>query len=349
VRYVLLLGGAIFLWWGTELYVKYERPRMLYLRVLAVAVGCLVTFVWISWRGTLSGDIVIYFSGLVYLLSGYTVLRISQSPGQKLLGWLYSIWGIYIIEQPLVATLTPDLVTSGYIIVSFMAGLLAISVVVLALEVTRLKHGDYLQKAVMALSTAMEAKDTSTTNHSQRVAVLAAAIAAQMGLNKWEVQRIRFAGLLHDLGKIGIPDSILFKQGKLTPEEFTVIKRHPMTGYRILHAAGEVFNPIMHLVKHHHERWDGTGYPQGLKGKDIPLGASILAVADAFEAMTSRRPYREPLIEEKALLEIEANINTQFHPQVASLFVDHFGDILKMARNGLSSDVISRYLPVEEY
>ncbi|MHB1128008.1 MAG: HD-GYP domain-containing protein [Bacillota bacterium] len=349
IQHVLMLTATIFLWWGTELYAKIERQRILYLRAVVVTAGLLVTVVRLSWDNPMSGEIILYFSGLVYLISGYTVLRLSKSPRQKLLGWLYTIWGIHIFELPLVATFSNDFATNRYIIISFLAGLLAMCVAVLALEETRLKRGQYLQKAVLALSVAMEAKDPCTIYHSHGVAALAVAIAAQMKLSDWEIEKIRCAGLLHDIGKIGIPDSLLCKPGTLTLEEFTVIKRHPLTGYRILAAAGEVFAPIEHFVKYHHERWDGQGYPQGLKGKEIPLGASILAVADAFEAMTSRRPYRDPYSEDEALIEIEANINSQFSPQVAQLFIENFREIKKKSRNGFLTDIVTKQLPIEEY
>jgi diguanylate cyclase (GGDEF)-like protein len=156
----------------------------------------------------------------------------------------------------------------------------------------------------------VDAKDPSTANHSETVSALAAAIGAEMGLDENIVDQLALGGLLHDIGKIGIPDSLLQAPRGLTPVEFETIKAHPALGFSLLEGLG--IAPIDEWILHHHENWDGTGYPDRLAGEDIPLGARIIRVADAFEAMTANRPYRTAQTVEYALAELRANAGTQF-------------------------------------
>jgi diguanylate cyclase (GGDEF)-like protein len=164
----------------------------------------------------------------------------------------------------------------------------------------------------------VDAKDPSTANHSETVSALAAAIGAEMGLDETVVDQLALAGLLHDIGKIGIPDSLLQAPRGLTPAEFEAIKAHPALGFSLLEGLG--IAPIDDWILHHHENWDGSGYPDGLSGEDIPLGARIIRVADAFEAMTANRPYRVAQPVRYALNELRANAGTQFeHSAVAAV------------------------------
>jgi diguanylate cyclase (GGDEF)-like protein len=156
----------------------------------------------------------------------------------------------------------------------------------------------------------VDAKDPSTGNHSETVSALAAAIGAELGLDEHTVDQLALGGLLHDIGKIGIPDSLLQAPRALTPVEFEAIKAHPALGFSLLEGLG--IAPIDDWILHHHENWDGSGYPDGLAGEDIPLGARIIRVADAFEAMTANRPYRSAQPVEYALNELRANAGTQF-------------------------------------
>jgi len=156
---------------------------------------------------------------------------------------------------------------------------------------------------ITSLVYALEAKDKYTCGHSQKVADIAVAIAKEMGLRQERVEKIRLAGLLHDLGKIGIKESILNKTSRLLDEEYQHIKKHPEIGEHIL--APITDGEILALIRNHHERYDGTGYPDQLKITQIPLGARILSVSDAYDAMTSERPYRKPLSKKDALAEIE--------------------------------------------
>lgn len=144
---------------------------------------------------------------------------------------------------------------------------------------------------VLALVSAIDAKDPYTCGHSSRVSKLAEMLACELGFDPDMVETVRMAGLLHDIGKIGVPDAILGKPDKLTDEEFAEMRKHPELGYRILRGIPQ-FEAMLPGVRHHHESWDGSGYPSGLAGEEIPPIARLLAVADAFDAMTSDRPYR---------------------------------------------------------
>ncbi len=174
--------------------------------------------------------------------------------------------------------------------------------------------------AIRALVNALEARDKYTSGHSQRVTDLAADITRKMKLSPEATDTIILAGLVHDIGKIGISESILNKPDRLTDEEYRQIQRHPEIGERILSpvAADE---EILRLVRSHHEHFDGSGYPDGLRSEQIPLGARILAVADAFEAMTSERPYRKALDPTEAYAEIERRKGAQFDPEVVDVLL----------------------------
>ncbi|MBI4499251.1 MAG: response regulator [Chloroflexi bacterium] len=171
------------------------------------------------------------------------------------------------------------------------------------------------------LALAAEYRDDETGRHTQRVGQLAAVVAAQLGLPGDQVELLRLAAPLHDVGKIGVPDVILRKPGKLTPEEFAVVKTHTTVGARIL-AGGrsDLVQLAETIALAHHERWDGTGYPQGLKGDDIPLLARIVTVADVYDALIYERPYKAAWPLQEALAEIERQKGRQFDPQVVDAF-----------------------------
>ena len=171
-------------------------------------------------------------------------------------------------------------------------------------------------QVVTALAQAIDAKDNYTNGHSTRVASYAKMIAAKCGYSKEEQVEIYMAGLLHDVGKIGVPDEVINKKSKLSEEEFELIKRHPSIGSSILESIKE--RPLLAIgARWHHERYDGTGYPDGLSGENIPEVARIIAVADAYDAMTSKRSYRDVLPREKVIDEIKTCSGTQFDPQFA--------------------------------
>lgn len=172
---------------------------------------------------------------------------------------------------------------------------------------------------VEALAAAVDAKDPYTRGHAQRVSIYAAAIAGALGLSATQVERVRLAGLLHDVGKIGISDAILTKAGPLTAEEGVALQQHPVIGERMLSVV-PFLREILPAVRHHHERWDGQGYPDGLAGAKIPPDAAILMVADAFDAMTTSRPYRSALPLGEALRRMREGQGTQFDPRAVVAF-----------------------------
>ncbi len=178
----------------------------------------------------------------------------------------------------------------------------------------------YLE-SIETLRYTVEAKDPYTRGHSDRVSEFSVLIGKKLGLDEAQLKTLKIGGLFHDIGKIGIPDSILLKESKLTPEEYSEIKHHPSIGVHILSNA-EIFKDIIPIVKYHHERYDGRGYPENLKGEDIPYLARITSVADAFDAMSSRRTYRNNLELETIKGEIRNNLSTQFDPKIATAFLD---------------------------
>ena len=167
----------------------------------------------------------------------------------------------------------------------------------------------------------VEAKDPYTRGHSDRVSEYSVLIGKKLGLDEKALHILKIGGLFHDIGKIGIPDSILLKESKLSDEEYSQIKNHPMIGVHMLGDAA-IFTDILPIVKHHHERYDGRGYPSQLVGEDIPYVARIAAVADTFDAMTSKRSYRDSLPIDVVRVEIERCSGTQFDPNIAKVFLD---------------------------
>ena len=167
----------------------------------------------------------------------------------------------------------------------------------------------------------VEAKDPYTRGHSDRVSEYSVLIGKKLGLDEKTLHILKIGGLFHDIGKIGIPDSILLKESKLSDEEYSQIKNHPMIGVHMLGDAA-IFTDILPIVKHHHERYDGRGYPSQLVGDDIPYVARIAAVADTFDAMTSKRSYRNSLPIDVVRAEIERCSGTQFDPNIAKVFLD---------------------------
>ena len=177
----------------------------------------------------------------------------------------------------------------------------------------------YVQ-TIETLRHVVESRDKETKGHSERVAILAKALAEEMQLAQDDIETIHIASLFHDVGKIGIPDSILLKNGSLTKEEFMTIKGHPAEGERII-VSYAPFKNLLNIVRGHHERYDGTGYPDGKAGNDICLGARIIAVADSFDAMMSNRTYRRGLGFDKTMDELVKGKGTQFDPAIVDAFL----------------------------
>lgn len=177
---------------------------------------------------------------------------------------------------------------------------------------------------VTALSEAIDAKSPWTRGHSDRVTEYSLIIGRAMGMDEKELEDLKIAGLLHDIGKIGTYDALLDKPGKLTDEEYKVVKAHPEHSARLLSPIRQL-RLIIPWIRHHHERWDGGGYPDGLKGEEIPLHSRILSVADTFDAMTAERPYRKTPGKEKAIEELKMCSGTQFDPRVVEVFIKELG------------------------
>ena len=185
---------------------------------------------------------------------------------------------------------------------------------------------------VQALANAVEARDAYTGRHAERVAAYGMAIASEAGIDPVDSPEMEFGFLLHDVGKVAVPDAILFKPSGLAPEEELVMRTHPVVGWEILREI-DFLGAAKLVVRHHHERWDGGGYPDGLQGEDIPLLARVFAVADALDALTTDRPYRPATDFRTAGQEISAGAGTQFDPGVVDAFcampAEHFHELAR--------------------
>jgi HD-GYP domain-containing protein (c-di-GMP phosphodiesterase class II) len=183
-----------------------------------------------------------------------------------------------------------------------------------------------LESFIRTLAASLDARDDNTAGHSARVGAISAGIAREMGLGEEISRFIYYAGLLHDYGKIGVRDDVLLKPSELTPEEYAHVKEHPLHTFRLLSKIRfpEDLADIPFVAAAHHERWDGSGYPHGLKGEEIPLGSRIVAVADAYDALTEERCYHEPWAKDRAVDELSKRSGTYFDSQVIDAFVRYF-------------------------
>lgn len=175
-------------------------------------------------------------------------------------------------------------------------------------------------QSLLGLANALEAKDAYTRGHSERVGAWSRALGTALGLTTGEVESIAEAGLLHDIGKIGVPEAILAKNGPLTGVEWQAMRRHPVVGAQIV-APFEFLAAGALVIRHHHERWDGSGYPDGLAGEAIPLGARIVAVADVYDALTSDRPYRRALLSAEARANLDAEAGVTLDARLVAVFL----------------------------
>ena len=187
-------------------------------------------------------------------------------------------------------------------------------------------------KTIKSIASALDAKDPYTHGHSLRVTLYSLILAKELGLDDNTLEEIETAGLLHDIGKVGIPQNILCKPGKLTDEEFEIMKSHPEQGEKIVKNIKKL-SIISNWLKTHHERWDGKGYPTGLKGEEIPVSARIIALADTYDAMTSTRSYRVALSHDVAIAEIQKCAGSQFDPNFAEIFIKIQNTILAAKEN----------------
>jgi putative nucleotidyltransferase with HDIG domain len=191
------------------------------------------------------------------------------------------------------------------------------------------------QETLEVLALALDAKDQTTQEHTGRLGALAEAVATRMGLSDEAVAAVRAGAILHDIGKIGIPDAILTKPGPLDRGEWGIMKTHPVVGENMLKHI-DFLAPVLPLVRHHHENWDGTGYPDGLSGTRIPIGARIIAVCDAYDAMTSDRPYGPALTGEIACRRIMEAAGTQFDPDCGRILLEIISEQTALAAQELT-------------
>jgi putative nucleotidyltransferase with HDIG domain len=197
---------------------------------------------------------------------------------------------------------------------------------------------EFSQTLIDALAATLEARDGSTRDHAERVQRLAVALAIEHAIGDRQLlEAIHAAALLHDIGKLAIPDSILLKPGPLTPGEYETVKQHAVIGAQIL-APLSGCGSLALIVRHHHENWNGTGYPDGLRGERIPVGARVLAVADCYDALTSDRPYRRELSHETALDMIRERRGTMYDPQIVDEFMRMMGAWRNAAQGSLPFD-----------
>ncbi len=190
------------------------------------------------------------------------------------------------------------------------------------------KKRELFLATVENLATAVALRDTYTGEHSQRVTRFAILLGERLQLPAADLEWLRFGTPLHDIGKIGIADAILRKPGPLTPEEFEIMKTHTTAGAKIVELVPDL-RPMLPIVRSHHERWDGRGYPDGLAGAAIPLPARIVAIAEAFDAMTSDTPYRQALPVAEAFAEIERQQGRQFDPKIVTAFLQARGNVIE--------------------
>ncbi|MCK5761301.1 MAG: diguanylate cyclase, partial [Candidatus Izimaplasma sp.] len=183
--------------------------------------------------------------------------------------------------------------------------------------------------AIETMLNTLNEKDSYSEKHSREVSLIGERLAKSYGMNRLEIKEVSTAGLLHDIGKIIISSDILNKEGKLTSQEFEEMKEHPEIGFRILNTSRNM-GEISRIVLSHHERWDGKGYPRGIKNNEIPIQSRIISIADAFEAMTSERRYRKPVSNLEALKEIKDNAGTQFDPELVNIFERDFNSIVNI-------------------
>lgn len=291
IQYRMVIAFAILLFIFTDVYVRHKAlgAYMVFLFVLQITPAYKA---YVNWAQFLAIGLITIFEYGCF---------VSRSPNT-----MFSTLMIYVSFA----------VTTDYLRKYFIKQLENFYLA----EENNQRYRKLSRQTILALAEAVEAKDLYTKGHSQRVAEYSTAIAKRLEYTESKLKEVYFIALMHDIGKIGVPDAVINKTDKLTPEEFEEIKKHPVTGYDILKQITELPG-ISEGARWHHERWDGKGYPDGLAGQDIPEIARIIAVADAYDAMSSSRSYRRALPQETVRLRIEENIGTQFDPTMAGIML----------------------------
>lgn len=289
---VLLVGLLLGVGWivYTSGGTKYVYPHLMYIPVVLAAL----------WFNVWGGIAVALLAGLV--VGPYMPLNVATGDPQALASWLLRM--------------------SFFALIGALVGQMSS---LLNLRLDRL-HGalDSLSvtyaQTLKSFASLVALRDEQTGGHCERVAHNACVVGEALKLSKTELDALHWTGILHDLGKVATPAHILLKPGKLTPEEYAEIQKHAVVGAELLASVSNDFAAIAVGVRSHHERWDGTGYPDGLKGEAIPLAGRIMAVVDVFEALTSKRPYREPLPPDEALALIKQDAGMHFDPALVAVF-----------------------------
>ncbi len=299
----LSTGVAAVVWWFFQSHTSLNTDLTDVIAILAASLAYFVVNV----------TSVVY---VIHLSSGASIRKIWSEN----YSWL---WVSYLVQAPVGLLLakayqTPLIGGWGGFTVLFMMLLLYFSRYYWDEKV---KLEETFDETIEVLVAALDAKDPFTRLHSERVAAISGSIAKKMGFDEQDVKRITYAARIHDIGKVAIPDSVLLKPGKLTADEFNLIKSHPTKGLEVLHPMRlRLSKDVQGVIVHHHERWDGTGYPSSLRGENIPLWARIVSLADAYEAMTAGRAYTRAKAPQEALNEIIMFAGRQFDPQVVQLF-----------------------------
>lgn len=296
--YLSTFGASYVYHW---LMSSADAPGVLYRSLPVLALAALVYFALNIFFSTLSVSLAFSLP-----LSRLLVQNVRWAIPNLVVLWTIGVLMVYLLRSD--------------------AGIIGILLLWLPLLVVRYSLRQYVElkkthiETIQSLAAALDAKDPYTRGHSQRVAEMARLVASAMQLPENEVEAVHYAGLLHDIGKIGVHDDVLNKVEKLTDEDWEKIRSHATIGADIVRHV-RFLQGVSDMIRHHHESYDGTGYPDGLKGENIPIGARILAVCDAYDAMTTERPYRKALTPERAVAELKSKAGVQFDPRVVEAFL----------------------------
>ena len=321
---VLKVNGGYKHIFNTPIYGTIFNYCVLILSVLAS------NYVYLIYGGTFSID---KPSSNIFqiILFCFVFLLVDTAIVSRLFSLIYNKNILYIFNGNIKISVLNILVMAPFgVILVYLFNLysyIGVIIVLVPIVLTKYTFSLYIQsksqyvETVDALMLAMEARDKYTEGHSQRVAELSASIAKELKYNDWKIEQLNMAALLHDVGKIGIDDLILNKPGKLTTEEYDIIKTHPLIGYNILKNIKNL-QDILPIIRNHHERYDGKGYPDAKRPEELSLDVFIVQLADSIDAMATDRPYRKALDHEMVIEEVEKYSGSQFHPKVVKAYFE---------------------------
>lgn len=276
-----------------------------------------------TYNGKLNNNLmpIIIFGIIFYIINTFIISIVYSITSKK--GIIYSFLSNFKLVLLNTFAMTPFGILLAYLFYLYSYG--GVFLILVPIVLAKYTFSLYIQtksqfvQTIDALMLAMEARDRYTEGHSKRVAEISAKIAKELRYSEWKIEQLNMAALLHDVGKIGIDDHILNKPGSLTKEEFDTIKTHPLIGYNILKDIKNLEN-ILPIVRHHHERYDGKGYPDGKRADELSLGVFIVQLADSIDAMATDRPYRKALHPDVLIEEIKKHSGSQFHPKVVEAY-----------------------------